>query len=110
MINTEVLLPHGEMNTVAKVVKQSVDADGKVVGSFSENPMLNTLVYECEFPDSMTKEYAASIIAKNIILESDPDGYRERMMVITADHKRGGDAVRKSQGTYKITSGQKWPW
>jgi hypothetical protein len=34
MINAEVLLPHEKMNAVAKVVKQLVDANGKVVGSF----------------------------------------------------------------------------
>ena len=45
MINVDVLLHHGEMNAVAKVVKRSVDVDGKVVESFSENPILNTLVY-----------------------------------------------------------------
>ena len=40
----------------------------KVVGSFSENPMLNTLVYECEFPDGTPKEYAANIIAETSYL------------------------------------------
>ena len=107
MINAEVLLPHGEMNAVAKVVKQSVDADGKVIGSFNENPMLNTLVYECEFSDGTTKEYAANIIAENIFLDSDQDGHRDRMMVGIVDHKRSGEAVRKEQGAYKIASGQK---
>ena len=55
----------------------------------------------------MSVEYAANIIAKNILLESDPDGHRERIMVGIVDHKRGGDAVRKAQGAYKIASGQK---
>lgn len=92
---------------MAKVVKQSVDADGRVVGNFHENPMLNTLVYECEFPDGTTKEYAANIIAENIFLNSDPDGHHERMIAGIVDHKRAGDAVRKAQGAYKIASGQK---
>ena len=82
---------------MASVVNQSVDADGKVLGSFSENPMLNALVYECEFSDGTNKEYAASIIAKNIFLDSDPGGHRERMMVGIVDHKRGSDAVKKNK-------------
>ena len=105
IINAEVLLPHGEMNAVAKLVKQSVDADLKVVRSFDENPMLNTLVYECEFPDGRTKEYAANITFKNIFLESDPDSHRERMLVGTVNYKHGDDAMRKAQGAYKIVSG-----
>ena len=107
MINAEVVLPHGEMNSLAKVVRQSVDGDGKVIGSFHENPMLNTLVYECEFEDGTTKEYAANIIAENIFYDSDPDGHRNRTMVTIVDHKRSGEAVRKSEGAYKIASGQK---
>ena len=58
--------------------------------------MLNTIEYECEFPDGTTKEYAADIIAENIFLESDPDSHQERMMVVIVDHNHGGDAVRKS--------------
>ena len=91
---------------MANVVKQSVNADGKLVGNFNENPMLNMLVYDCEFPDSTTKEYATNIIAKNILLDSDPGGYRERMMVGSVDHKRGGGTVRKAQGVYRISSGK----
>lgn len=64
MINAEVLLSHKEINAVAKLVKQSVDANGKVLGCFNEIPMLNTLVYECTFSDGTTKAYvAANIIA-----------------------------------------------
>ena len=40
----------------------------------------------------------------------DPDGHQERMMVSIVDHKHGGDAMRKVQGAYKITSGQKQLW
>ena len=65
------LLPRGEMNALAKVVRQSVDKNGKVIGNFHETPMLNTLVYEYEFPDGTIKEYAANIIVENISNGSD---------------------------------------
>ena len=68
--------------------------------------MLNTPVHECEFPDVTTKVYDADIIAKNILLKSDPNGHLERIMVGIVNHKHGGDAVRKAQGTYKIASRQ----
>ena len=68
--------------------------------------MLNTLVYDYEYPDGTTKEYTANIITKNVFLKLESDGHRERMMVGIVNHKHGGDAVRKAQGAYKIASRQ----
>ena len=55
MIISEVLLSHGYMNGLATVLKQSVDDNGKKIGSWNDNPMLNTLVYECEFSNGTVK-------------------------------------------------------
>ena len=46
-----------------------------MICTFNENPLLNTLLYECEFNDGTTTEYAANKIASNIFLESDADGF-----------------------------------
>jgi hypothetical protein len=44
LINAEVLLPQGESEQMAKVLRQAVDDDGKVIGTFNNNPILNTIV------------------------------------------------------------------
>ena len=75
MVAAEVLLPHGEMNALAKVIRQSVDENRKVTGNFHENPTLNTLIYECDFPDGTIKENDVNIVTKNIFNKSDPDGH-----------------------------------
>ncbi len=36
---------------------EQVDSDGNVIGLWDSNPILNTLVYECELNDGMIKEY-----------------------------------------------------
>ena len=101
------LLPQGEAKALAKVVRQVVDEKGRVVGQHNDNPILNTLVYECEFPDGTTKEYAANIIAQNILYEPDPDGYFSTTLKSIIDHKRNGDAVAKSRKFITTKSGQK---
>ena len=87
MVNVELLLPRGQMNWIATIVKQSVDNNLKAIGSWNDNPMLNTLVYECEFSDGTVKEYSANIIAENIFLEADADGHRDIMMTDITNHK-----------------------
>ena len=107
LINAEVLLPQGEAKSLAKVVRRAVDEKGRVIGTHNDDPILNTLVYECEFPDGTTKEYAANVIAQNILYESDADGYLSSTVKSIIDHKRSGDAVAKSDKYITIRSGQK---
>ena len=66
LINAKVLLDHGDSAALAKITRQAVDSDGKVIGKWDSNPILNTWVYECEFNDGTIKKYAANIIASNI--------------------------------------------
>ncbi len=106
LINDEVLLPRGEGTVLAKVMRQLVDANGKVVGTYNDCSMLNTLVYDCEFPDGTTKEYTANIIAENILIESDLQGHTKQMLMGIVDHKRNGDAISKRNMHIKSKSGQ----
>ncbi len=46
LISAEVLLPQGKDLQVAKVLRHSLDENGKVMGAFNEHPLLNTLVYD----------------------------------------------------------------
>jgi hypothetical protein len=49
LINAEVMLPSGDSMAIAKVVRRGVNNDGLLIGTFNDNPLLNTLLYECEF-------------------------------------------------------------
>ena len=46
------------------------DADGNIVGTYDDNPILNTIVYDVEFPDGAVKQYAANVIAENMYTQS----------------------------------------
>eukprot|EP00957_Ditylum_brightwellii_P097441 7421238-Ditylum_brightwellii.AAC.1 len=61
--------------SVAKVARQALGPDNHVVGCYDENPFLNSIVYEAEFPDGQVKEYAANFIAENMLLQVDADGH-----------------------------------
>ena len=65
-INAELNLPQGNTMKSAKVISQSKNLDGEEVGSYNENPFLNTLVYDVQFPDGKIKEYVVNVIAENI--------------------------------------------
>ena len=50
LINVEVLLPQGEELARYKVQGRHVGLNGEVTGQFHENPLLNSIVYDVDFP------------------------------------------------------------
>jgi hypothetical protein len=93
-INAEVLLPIGDGGDIAKVVQCAVDLEGKLIGEYNENHILNTLRYMCEFPDGTVKEFAANMIALSIFEKSDADGHMNTLLYKIVDHKSSEEAVK----------------
>ena len=64
LINAEVLLPQGEELKMVKVIKRNIGPDGTLIGigTLHENAMLNTALYESQFPDGSVKPYLANIL------------------------------------------------
>ena len=58
-----------------KVVRRATGPDGKVTGTHEDNPILNTVLYDVEFPDGQVREYAANVIAENMLTQVDSDRF-----------------------------------
>ena len=69
----DVLLSKDESTAIARVVRWVFGSNGEVIENWNANPILNTLVYKCEFDDGTIKEYVANVIASNIYEEGDAD-------------------------------------
>ena len=75
IINAEVMIQNGDEMAMGKVARRSLDADGRTTGTYHDNPFLNTITYDIEFPNGQVKEYGANIIAENMLTQVDLDGY-----------------------------------
>ena len=93
LIHAEVLLPQGENLQSAKVQGRSKDLDGNAIGSFDDNPLLNSIIYDVEFPDGAVKQYAANTIAENMYSQLDSDGYSQTILDGIIDYSKDGQAV-----------------
>ena len=87
IINTEVMIQNGDEMAMGKVARRSLDADGRMTGTYHNNPFLNTITYDVEFPNGQVKEYGANIIAENMLTQVDSDGYSLSLMDSIIDHK-----------------------
>jgi hypothetical protein len=79
-----------------------------VTGSYDNNPFLNSMIYEVEFPDGQMKEYAANITAENMLTQVDSEGYSLTMMEGIIDYKKDNAAAISRSDMYVVTRrGQK---
>ena len=97
LIQTDALLPHGEEILAAKVICHTLDENGKVMGKHSDNPILNTLMYDVEFPDVTIHPYSANVISNNIYAQVDSEGIRTNIIDAIIDHCTNGNSVLKNE-------------
>jgi hypothetical protein len=87
VINSEVQLQLGEELHTAKVVQRAIGPDGTTVGEYDDNPIMNSIVSEVEFPDSQVKEYSANVIAENMLTQVDSDGFSTSLVDAIVDYR-----------------------
>eukprot|EP00957_Ditylum_brightwellii_P108176 8253365-Ditylum_brightwellii.AAC.1 len=51
LLNAEVSLQLGDKVRVGKVTQHAIRPNGTVTGMYDNNPMMNTMIYNVEFPD-----------------------------------------------------------
>ena len=87
-ITAEVQLQLGEEMVTGKVTQITLGPDGQVTGTYDNNLYLNSIIYDVEFPDDQVKEYAANIIAENMLTQVDSDDISTTLMETIVDHQR----------------------
>ena len=109
MLNNEISLQiEPGKRTRGTVRKQLVGPDGQQTGRYDDNPYLNSIVYEVEFDDGGVKEYAANIIAENMLMGVDDDGYSITMIEAIVDFQKDeAVAIPKSEKYVYTQGGQK---
>ena len=92
------------------VKRRALGPYGIVVGTYHNNPMMNSIIYEVKFPDGQVKEYAANVIAENMLSQIDSDGYSTTLIESIVDHRKDeSTAVPKSDCHVVTARGQRRP-
>ena len=85
-----------------KVKGRTLVPDGSTSGIYHEDPRLNSMIYDVEFPDVQIKEYSANMIAKTMLTQIDSKGMSTILMDLIAYLKKDDSAVSK-QDKYLVT-------
>ena len=103
IINAEVQLQLGEEMVTGKVAQRTIGPDRQVTGTYDNNPYLNSIIYDVEFPDGQVKEYAAYIIGENMLTPVDSDGMSTTLMEAIVDHRRDEEKALQHHEKYVQT-------
>ena len=75
ILNAGVALQLDENVVAGRVKQQALLPEVNIVGRYVENPMLNFIIYEVDFPDSQLKDYLENVIANNMLSQVYDEGY-----------------------------------
>jgi hypothetical protein len=93
LLSAELLLPKGNFQFVAKVISRKRDHDGQPVGRSNCNPILDTRVYEVEFPGGTISEHSANVLAEALYSQVDIDGNRFLLLKEIVEHEKDANAL-----------------
>ena len=86
-----------------KVIRMTIGPDGQVTGTYDNNPFLNSIIYDVEFPDGQVREYAADIIAENMLTQVDSDGMSTTLVEAIVDDRRDDEKALQHHDMYVQT-------
>ena len=107
-INSELFLAkEGERMIAAIMVQGCLGPDGKVVGSFNHNKMLDSRIYYIMFMDGTVQQLAANRIPISMYEHVDSDGFTTKILDQVQRHWKIDEAIEKSDGYVKDSKGRR---
>ena len=105
-LHMEIALPRdSEGPELAKVTKRLRDANGIPIGTAHDNPILDTRLYEVEYPDGHTASLTANAIAENLFSQVDDEGNRHVLFHAIMDHRVDGKQLQLKDAFVNSSNG-----
>ena len=70
----------GTSRETTKLLEQSIGPNGIISSQYDDDPGLNSIIYNVEFPNGSIKEYSTNVISENTLTQVDDDGFTMKMM------------------------------
>ena len=88
MIGAELYMSRGGKLVPATVKARKRDIDGTLIGTSSDNPRMDSRVYQVEYEDGHSEAYIYNTILENLHSQVDEDGHRYWIFSRLIDHRR----------------------
>ena len=85
----------GEGQELACVVKRLQDKGGIPIGTANDNPILDSRIYEVEYPDGHQASLAANAISGHLFAHVDDEGHHSVLLQDIIENCKNGREVTK---------------
>ena len=102
-LGARVRVPKGDEFIAGTVLRRKRDHSGNFIGHANDNPMLDSRIYEVQFPDGHLEEYAANLIAESMFARTNEEGHQMLILDEISDHKKDGRAVSSDDASASKT-------
>ena len=107
-IGANVVLPHHGNMVEGRVASRKRTPDGKMlIGTRNSNPILDTRIYNVEFPDGSVEEFTTNLISESLFDNTDDEGYHYAIMKGIVGHRRNNDALKVEDGTVTVNGSKR---
>ena len=108
LLGAEVTLPSAEGHVQGKVKRRKIDPETNMpIGTYNSNPILDTRIYEVEFPDGTYSDYSANVLIENIMASVDDNGQTSMFLDDIIGHRFNTDCINEADGWYETRQGAK---
>ena len=87
---------------MGNVIFCAAEKHGELIGTYDDNLILNSYLYEVEFPDGEVKQFAANILADNCMSQVDSNGHHSQFLDCINNVRCDDRDIAKSDG-YNMT-------
>jgi hypothetical protein len=107
-LNMELAIPRDSNGPeFARVTKRLKDKDGLPIGRANNNPILDTRMYEVEYPDGHKASLAANAIAESTFAQVGDEGNRHVLFEEIIEYRTDGTEVKQQDAFLTTRNGNK---
>lgn len=107
-MHVSVMFLYGSQMTCCTVKAHKQDLDGNPIGCRSDNPILDTCLYDMKFPDGEVTLLRANMIAKAMYSQCDVDGNEHLLLECFVDIQKDHTAISLDEQK-SIQNGREYP-
>ena len=109
-IGANVVMPGADgAEVLCSIWERKRDANGRLIGARDDNPILDTRIFQVEYPDRHLEEFITNTIAEVLYSSVDNDRFDTGILREIVDHRKMDSAVRATDRFIITSSGQQKP-
>ena len=86
---------------MCRVKGRKRDSAGTLIGEYNPNPILDTRVFNVEYPDGRVEAFSTNIIAESLYSNVDEEGFDVGILDEIVDHQKSEAAIPVARGYNK---------